>query len=140
MRIKESDLRYSIRAQLLEEQVGTGGIRSGYTHREKQRIARSFRDEVEQQAEAAGILKPGDEWSMLVYVGWADINISRRTGDIRDVKRSIVKQIAVSAANNTQILDRSRFKSFQGLKLAIGSGGKATGAAADVKPGQDDPD
>ena len=39
MKIKEGNLRYVIRAELLKEAaVGTGAIRSGYTQNEKQKM------------------------------------------------------------------------------------------------------
>jgi|TARA_R110002020_G_scaffold138910_3_gene309489 hypothetical protein len=137
MKISEKELRRQIKYELLAEQaVATGGGKSTYTQAERQRIADSVRSEFISQATSGGIIKPGDEWSLDIYIGPTFIKVTRLSGSFgtpNTVDKGAIKRIVRSIANNVDLLDRTQLKGFRGLELAISSGA-AKGRAADVKP------
>jgi hypothetical protein len=135
MRIRESMLRKTVRIELREQASRegvsvTGGGKSGLTNAEKREIASKFRDAMQKQLESAGLVKPGDNWSLTIKVGKAiPAHVEPKRGGVLGAdapdaplppaKVHTIIRAAKSVANDRTILDRSKLKPYRMLRLSI---------------------
>ena len=141
MKIRESHLRRVVRDELrsgaIDEQraVGTGGGLSGYTPQQKNQIADKLRLGLEKRLLDAGVLLPGDTWSVTVNIGKHAVFVGKKAGAMEGVRDGEIKPHLKALANDGSVIDRDNLRLGRMLKLSLSN----TAAKAVEVPDQSAP-
>ena len=126
MKLSESQLRRIIRQQLrvIEEQaVATGARgRTPLSDQQKREIANRFRDSLEAALIDRGLVRAGENWSLMVNLGRSGWSIGKRAGvlstsDRGDVRRAVASIVPQFSGDRENLIRGRR------LKLALSDTG-----------------